>query len=73
MNANRIQVSEAATILGTSPQFIRIALQREKLPIGIAVKTSTQWTYLISEPQLAAFSGKDIQAELNKIRGGTKK
>ncbi|MBQ9701332.1 MAG: hypothetical protein IJV71_12020 [Lachnospiraceae bacterium] len=68
MNANRIKVEEAAYILGASPQFIRVAMQQEKLPIGIAVKTSSQWTYLISEAQLAAFTGRDIQKELANIR-----
>lgn len=67
---SKILVTEAATILNMSPQFVRVGLQRGCLPIGTAVKMSTKWTYHISEPQLATYSGKNIEVELEKIRGG---
>lgn len=60
---------EAAMILNMSPQFIRVAMQQDRLPIGTAVKMSSIWTYHISEKLLAEYSGKDIEAELEKIRG----
>lgn len=65
---NRISVCEAAAILNVSPQFVRIGLQSERLPIGTAVKMSSIWTYHISEALLAQYSGKDIEVELDKIR-----
>lgn len=44
----KILTAEAATIIGTSPQFVRIAMQQGKLNIGTAVKMSSRWTYNIS-------------------------
>lgn len=61
-----------SAILHASPQFVRVAMQQEKLPIGTAIKMSSIWTYNISEKLLAEYSGKNIRAELEKIRGGSK-
>ena len=55
---NNISVKEAARILGVSQQFIRIGLQREKLPIGTAVKMSSRWTYHISPKLLEEYMGE---------------
>lgn len=68
MNTGKILPTEAAAILNTSPQFIRVAMQLEKLPIGTAIKMSTKWTYNISGKLLAEYSGKDVEKELEKIR-----
>ena len=57
-------VSEAAKILGKSPQFVRIGLQRGVLPIGTAVKMSSRWTYHISEEQLKKYAG---EKNFNKV------
>lgn len=65
----KIRPEDAAIIIGASPQFVRIAMQQGKLPIGTAIKMSSIWTYNISEKLLADYSGKDIGAELKKIRG----
>lgn len=70
MEVGRILPTEAAVILNVSPQFIRIAMQQGKLPIGTAVQMSSIWTYHISEKLLADYSGKDIQAELERMRKG---
>lgn len=70
MNIGRILPREAAAILNVSPQFVRIAMQQGKLPIGTAVQMSSIWTYHISEKLLQEYSGKDIEQELMKIRGG---
>lgn len=70
MNIGRILPKEAAAILNVSPQFVRIAMQQGKLPIGTAVQMSSIWTYHISEKLLQEYSGKDIEQELMKIRGG---
>ena len=53
-----MKVNEAAKILGKSPQFVRIGLQRGVLPIGTAVKMSSRWTYYISEEQLKKYVGE---------------
>lgn len=55
---NNISVREAAEILGVSQQFIRIGLQRERLPIGTAVKMSSRWTYHISPKLLKEYVGE---------------
>ena len=68
MSTGRILTAEAAVILNTSPQFVRVAMQQEKLPIGTAIKMSTKWTYNISGKLLAEYSGKDIEKELAEIR-----
>ena len=70
MVVGRILPTEAAIILNVSPQFVRVAMQQGKLPIGTAVKMSSVWTYYISEKMLADYSGKDIGKEIQKIRGG---
>lgn len=53
-----MKVNEAAKILGKSPQFVRIGLQRGVLPIGTAVKMSSRWTYYVSEEQLRKYVGE---------------
>ena len=68
MEIGRILPTEAAAILNVSPQFIRIAMQQGKLPIGTAIQMSSILTYHISEKLLADYSGKDIKKELEKIR-----
>ena len=73
MEIGRILPAEAAMILNVSPQFVRFAMQRKELPIGTAVRMSTIWTYHISEKLLADYSGKDIKAELEKIRSNNLK
>ncbi len=52
-----VSVIEAARILGKSPQFVRIGLQRELLPIGVAVQMSSKWTYHISSKLLREYVG----------------
>ncbi len=65
----KITTAEAAAILGVSPQFVRVAMQQGKLNIGTCVKMSSIWSYHISEKLLEDYTGKNIQAELEKIRG----
>lgn len=48
-NENRIMVEEAAVIMGVSPQFIRIGLQRGIFPWGYALKMGPRrYTYFIN-------------------------
>ncbi|MFV0518406.1 MAG: hypothetical protein ACK5MV_13515 [Aminipila sp.] len=64
----RVKVNEAAILLETSPQFVRVAMQRNILPIGIAIKMSSSWTYHISPKLLAEYCGKNVEEEVQKIR-----
>ncbi|MCI8272694.1 MAG: hypothetical protein HFJ55_01250 [Clostridia bacterium] len=43
-----ISVKEASKLMGKSEQFIRIGLRNNRLPFGVAVQLSAQWTYYIS-------------------------
>ena len=55
-----VTVNEAAKIMGKTPQFIRIGLQRGLLPIGVAYKTDStneQYDYYISPKLLYDFTG----------------
>lgn len=53
----KIKPTDAAKVMGCSPQFIRIGLQQGKLHIGEAIKMSSMWTYNISPALLAARQG----------------
>lgn len=64
----RITVSEAAKILGVSPQFIRIAMQQKALDIGTCVKMSSVWTYHICPEKLKNYIG--VQCALFEADGG---
>ena len=59
-----ISVIEAAKIMDVSPQFIRLGLQQQRLPIGTAVKSSeNRWVYDVREHLLKAYIGEE---EYNK-------
>lgn len=68
MKEDKILPTEAATIIGASPQFVRIAMQEGILPIGCAIKMSSIWTYNISRDRLAEYVGRNIDSELKEIR-----
>lgn len=44
MRDNNIKPAEAASILGVSPQFVRVAMQQGKLNIGIAIQLFEAYT-----------------------------
>lgn len=67
----RVSVAEAAAILETSQEYVRLAMQKGVLPIGSAAKMSTRWTYHISPKLLAEYAGCDVAKALEEIRGGT--
>lgn len=50
-------VNECAKLLGKSPQFVRIGLQRGILPFGYAIQMSSKWTYHISESKVYEYLG----------------
>lgn len=57
----KITVAQASQIMGCSPQFVRIAMQRGIIDIGTAVKMSSIWTYNISPALLAKRQGMTIE------------
>lgn len=58
---NRVSVAEAAEVMGVSQQFVRIGMQRGKLPIGDCVKMSSKYTYYISPLLLSKYTGVEIK------------
>lgn len=55
-----ISVAEVAKLIGKSEQFVRIGLQRNILPIGVAVQMSSKWTYHISPKLLEEYIGRKV-------------
>lgn len=53
----KMKVKECAELLGVSEQFVRLGLQRGRLPFGHAVKLSSRWTYHISRFQVYEYLG----------------
>lgn len=63
-----IAVQQAAELLGKRPQFIRIGLQQNRLPIGVAIRGSGRWSYHISPWALATYMGispKELEGMLD--------
>ena len=58
---NRISVEHAAELLGASPQFIQIGLQKGMLKFGMAVKMSRQWTYVITKQKFEEATGIKVE------------
>lgn len=52
-----VPINIVAEILGKSQQFVRIGLQQQTLPIGSAVKMSSEWTYHVSYELLKNYIG----------------
>lgn len=72
LSYDNVPVSVAAEFLGTSQQFIRVLLQKERAPIGTAVQMSgTKWTYHVSPGLLIEYkNGKQLKtwiAETKKM------
>lgn len=63
----RLTVAQASELLSTNKQFVRIALQRQVLPIGVAVKMSSKWTYLIESKKVADYIGVQEEELLEKL------
>ncbi|MDD2208151.1 MAG: hypothetical protein PHG03_00100 [Bacilli bacterium] len=56
-----VSVKKTSELMGVSEQYVRIGLQKERLPFGTAVQISEkQWTYHISPGLLAIYlTGKE--------------
>ena len=59
-----ISVLEAAKLMGKSEMFVRIGLQRESLPIGNAVKTSSKYSYYISPKLFEEYTGIKVDEQI---------
>ena len=53
-----VSVADTAKVLGKSEQFVRIGLQRNLLPFGVAIKISScRYSYHISPKLLREYIG----------------
>lgn len=62
----KITPNQAAEVMGCSPQFVRIGMQRNLLDIGDAIKMSSIWTYNISPGKAEAEAKKKAAEESRK-------
>lgn len=58
-----MSVKECAELLGKTEQWVRVGLQRGRLPFGYAVKISTRWSYHISRHQVYQYLGIEQTAQ----------
>ena len=55
-----ISVEDAARILGKTAQFVRLGLQQERLPFGVAVRGSgNHYSYVIPKKKFLAWLESD--------------
>jgi seryl-tRNA synthetase len=59
-DGNIMTVKEAAKIMGKSQQFIRVGLQRNLLPFGVAFKMSNKYSYYISPKKFYEYVGGEV-------------
>ena len=57
----RLDIKTAAKLMNKSEQFVRIGLQRNLLPFGVAVKTSSKYTYYISYKKFSEYTGVSFE------------
>ena len=59
MQVHNITVQQAARLMNKAEQFIRIGLQRNLLPIGVAVKHTpkSRYSYHISAKKFMEYTG----------------
>lgn len=65
-NMKSIPIPIVAELLGKSQQFVRVGLQQQAIPIGSAVKLSSEWTYHISYELLKNYVGLDMITQYEK-------
>lgn len=55
---NNMTIEEASRLMGVSPQFVRVGLQKGILPFGYAVQVSARrFTYFISKQKFLEHTG----------------
>lgn len=62
-----ISIKKAASLLGKSEQFVRIGLQRNILPFGVAVQMSSRWTYSIIPAKFYQYIGRPDLIENEEV------
>lgn len=66
----RMSVAEAAKLMDKSQQFVRIGLQRNRLPFGAAVQNeSGRWSYHISPNKFYEYMGIKAEIEISGKEG----
>lgn len=62
MEKNHLTVQETSKLMGVSPQYVRVGLQKGILPFGYAVPISrNRYTYFISKPKFVENTGIQIE------------
>ncbi len=57
-NTVKLSVNQAAKLMGASPQFIRLGVQRKELPFGYAMKMNgNRYVYHISTKKFSEYTG----------------
>ena len=67
MAKNNMSVVQAADLMGKTPQFVRVALQKGLLPFGVAVRqTGRRYSYYISPVKFSEFTGIAVPDEVTQ-------
>lgn len=70
MVAHRLDVKDAAALMGVSAQYIRIGIQQGILPFGCAVKVGGErYTYYISPQKFAEYIGVPLEMVMPVVIG----
>lgn len=56
-NHSRMTVKTAASLLGMPEQLLRIGLQQGRFDFGVALKTSSRYSYYINATKLYEYIG----------------
>ncbi len=68
-HVGKIQVTEAAEIMGVSPMFLRMGLRQNRFPFGTAVFMKKRWAYYIHPVKFKAYmEGKEVEEQRVKAR-----
>lgn len=61
---HKMTVQEAAKIMGVTPRFLHLTLQREKVPFGFAIEGNGKWMYYINRTRFMRYMrGEDMMRE----------
>lgn len=63
----KITVQEAAKRMHKTPQFVRLGLQQGIFSWGVAIKTSSQWSYWINPVKFAEAMGMTVEELMKEI------
>jgi hypothetical protein len=60
----KFTVKDVARLMGKNEMFVRIGLQRGLLTFGLAIKTSSKYSYYINPSQLEEYLGIKLDEEI---------